>query len=150
MAHDPVTVVLREWGQLAESAYLVRNTSTNPTTQDGRCAPVSEGAATFGETGCGQGRKVSCPAESAPGKALGRGPGRRVVGGPLLLEESRVSTEPAASEAPVIAFRDAAEFEAWLGAHVGLRAGVWLKIAKKASGRPSLTDDEAVGLGLCF
>jgi uncharacterized protein YdeI (YjbR/CyaY-like superfamily) len=61
-----------------------------------------------------------------------------------------VSTEPVAGEAPVIAFRDAAEFEAWLDAHVGLRAGVWLKIAKRASGRPSLTDDEAVDLGLCY
>jgi uncharacterized protein YdeI (YjbR/CyaY-like superfamily) len=61
-----------------------------------------------------------------------------------------VSTEPAAHEAPVIVFRDAADFEAWLDAHVDLRAGVWLKIAKKASGRPSLTDDEAVDLGLCY
>ncbi|MDX6334024.1 MAG: hypothetical protein QOG05_1364 [Streptosporangiaceae bacterium] len=58
--------------------------------------------------------------------------------------------EPNAHEAPVIAFRDAAEFEAWLDAHVGLRAGVWLKIAKKASGRPSLTSDEAVDAGLCY
>ncbi len=61
-----------------------------------------------------------------------------------------MSTEPAAHQAPVIAFRDAADFEAWLDAHVDLRAGVWLKIAKKASGRPSLTDDEAVDLGLCY
>ena len=61
-----------------------------------------------------------------------------------------MSTEPAAHETPVIAFRDAAEFEAWLDAYVDLRAGVWLKIAKKASGRPSLTDDEAVDLGLCY
>ena len=61
-----------------------------------------------------------------------------------------MSTEPAADETPVIAFRDAAEFEAWLDAHADLRAGVWLKIAKKASGRPSLTDDEAVDLGLCY
>jgi uncharacterized protein YdeI (YjbR/CyaY-like superfamily) len=45
-----------------------------------------------------------------------------------------VSTEPAAHQAPVIAFRDAADFEAWLDAHVDLRVGVWLKIAKKASG----------------
>ena len=27
--------------------------------------------------------------------------------------------------------------------------GIWLKIAKKSSGIPSLTDDEAVDLGLC-
>jgi uncharacterized protein YdeI (YjbR/CyaY-like superfamily) len=53
-------------------------------------------------------------------------------------------------EAVVIAFRDAAEFEAWLDAHVDLRIGVWLKIAKRGSGVPSLTDDEAVDLGLCY
>jgi uncharacterized protein YdeI (YjbR/CyaY-like superfamily) len=52
--------------------------------------------------------------------------------------------------AVVIAFRDAAAFEAWLDAHVDLRAGVWLKIAKKGSGVPSLTDGEAVDLGLCY
>jgi len=50
----------------------------------------------------------------------------------------------------VIAFRDAAEFEAWLDAHVDLRVGVWLKIAKKGSGVPSLTSDEAVDVGLCY
>lgn len=50
----------------------------------------------------------------------------------------------------MIAFRDAAEFEAWLDAHVGLRAGVWLKIAKSGSGIPSLTADEAVEVGLCY
>jgi uncharacterized protein YdeI (YjbR/CyaY-like superfamily) len=50
----------------------------------------------------------------------------------------------------VIAFRDATEFEAWLDAHVGEQAGVWLKIAKKRSGVPSLTGDEAVDVGLCY
>lgn len=59
-------------------------------------------------------------------------------------------TKPDLNEAAVIAFRDAAEFAAWLGEHVGLQAGVWLKIAKKGSGVPSLTDDEAVDLGLCY
>jgi uncharacterized protein YdeI (YjbR/CyaY-like superfamily) len=44
----------------------------------------------------------------------------------------------------------AAEFEAWLEEHVDLQAGVWLKIAKKGSGVPSLTDDEAVDVGLCY
>jgi uncharacterized protein YdeI (YjbR/CyaY-like superfamily) len=61
-----------------------------------------------------------------------------------------VSTEPAVNEAVVIAFRDAAEFEAWLDAHVDLGIGVWLKIAKKGSGAPSLTADEAVDVGLCY
>jgi len=61
-----------------------------------------------------------------------------------------MATEPGPDGAEVIAFRDAAEFEAWLDAHVDLRVGVWLKIAKKGSGVPSLTDDEAVDLGLCY
>jgi uncharacterized protein YdeI (YjbR/CyaY-like superfamily) len=52
--------------------------------------------------------------------------------------------------AEVIAFRDAAEFETWLAEHVDQSAGVWLKIAKKGSGIASLTDDEAVDVGLCY
>ena len=36
-----------------------------------------------------------------------------------------MSTKPAVNQAVVIAFRDAAEFEAWLDAHVDLGIGVW-------------------------
>jgi uncharacterized protein YdeI (YjbR/CyaY-like superfamily) len=53
-------------------------------------------------------------------------------------------------EAMVIAFRDAVAFESWLDAHADMSAGVWLKLAKKGSGVPSLTADEAVDVGLCF
>jgi uncharacterized protein YdeI (YjbR/CyaY-like superfamily) len=56
----------------------------------------------------------------------------------------------AGDAAEVIAFHDAAAFEAWLNAHVDRHAGVWLKIAKKGSGVPSLTGDEAVDVGLCY
>ena len=42
-----------------------------------------------------------------------------------------MSKKPAVNEAVVIAFRDAVQFEAWLDAHVDLRVGVWLKIAKE-------------------
>jgi uncharacterized protein YdeI (YjbR/CyaY-like superfamily) len=61
-----------------------------------------------------------------------------------------MSNNSAVNEAEVIAFRDAAKFEAWLDSHVHLRVGVWLKIAKKGSGVPSLANDEAVDLGLCY
>jgi len=87
--------------------------------------------------------------QRGPDRALPPGPSRR----PLRPWGSRVSMNPAgneAGEAVVIAFRDAAEFEAWLDAHAGLRAGVWLKIAKKGSGIPSLTAGEAVDAGLCY
>ena len=59
-------------------------------------------------------------------------------------------TKPESYVADSIAFRDAAEFEAWLAQHVDHKPGVWLKIAKKGSGVASLTDDEAVDLGLCY
>ncbi|GIG58973.1 hypothetical protein Lfu02_33450 [Longispora fulva] len=61
-----------------------------------------------------------------------------------------MSTEPGADGAPVVAFADVAAFEAWLDEHVDARAGVWLKLAKKGTGVPSLTSDEAVDVGLCF
>ena len=53
-------------------------------------------------------------------------------------------------EAPVVFFPDAAAFEAWLEENVDHRPGVWLKLARKASGIASLTDGEAVDVGLCF
>ncbi|NTX33268.1 YdeI/OmpD-associated family protein [Myxococcus sp. CA033] len=56
----------------------------------------------------------------------------------------------AVAEAPVRAFRGVAEFEAWLEENGGAPAGVWLKLAKKGTGITSLTDDEAVDVGLCF
>lgn len=52
--------------------------------------------------------------------------------------------------AEIIAFPDATAFEAWLAENVDHSSGVWLKIAKKASGIASLTDDEAVDVGLCY
>jgi uncharacterized protein YdeI (YjbR/CyaY-like superfamily) len=58
--------------------------------------------------------------------------------------------KPSMNEPDVIAFRDAAEFEAWLDAHVDLQVGVWLRIAKKGSGIRSLTSEEALDIGLCY
>jgi hypothetical protein len=83
---------------------------------------------------------------------LPRHPGRPRMSkvGHALRSGSRVSRKPAVNEAEVIEFRDAAEFEAWLDAHVDLQVGVWLKIAKTGSGVPSLTADEAVDDGLCY
>jgi uncharacterized protein YdeI (YjbR/CyaY-like superfamily) len=61
-----------------------------------------------------------------------------------------MSATPGEDGAEVLTFRDAAAFEAWLDAYVDLQTGVWLKIAKRASGIPSLTADEAVDVGLCY
>jgi uncharacterized protein YdeI (YjbR/CyaY-like superfamily) len=55
-----------------------------------------------------------------------------------------------APRAEIIAFRDAAAWESWLAANHERERGVWLKLAKRSSGIPSVTDDEVVDIGLCY
>jgi uncharacterized protein YdeI (YjbR/CyaY-like superfamily) len=50
----------------------------------------------------------------------------------------------------VLAFEDAAQWEAWLAGHHDRVDGVWLKIAKKGSGRTSLTIRDALDGALCY
>lgn len=50
----------------------------------------------------------------------------------------------------VIAFLDAEAFESWLAEHCTRHEGVWIKVAKKKSGIPTVTDDELVDIGLCY
>jgi len=51
---------------------------------------------------------------------------------------------------PTRSFASAKTFRTWLHREHARSPGLWLKIAKKGSGGPSLTDGEAVGLGLCY
>jgi uncharacterized protein YdeI (YjbR/CyaY-like superfamily) len=53
-------------------------------------------------------------------------------------------------EAIAFAFRDAAEWEAWLAEHWATQSGVWLKIAKKGSRETSVTSVEALEVALCY
>ncbi|MFI2414781.1 YdeI family protein [Streptomyces sp. NPDC018947] len=50
----------------------------------------------------------------------------------------------------VVVFPDAAPFEEWPAEHHGRREGVWVEVAKKASGIASVTDGELVDVGLCW
>jgi uncharacterized protein YdeI (YjbR/CyaY-like superfamily) len=50
----------------------------------------------------------------------------------------------------ILPFADAAELEAWLAEQSDDHPGIWLKLAKKASGVPSVTQSDAVDAGLCF
>ena len=50
----------------------------------------------------------------------------------------------------VIAFADAGAFESWLAEHWARAEGVWVKVGKKRSGIPSVTEDELVDIGLCY
>jgi uncharacterized protein YdeI (YjbR/CyaY-like superfamily) len=53
-------------------------------------------------------------------------------------------------ERPTLSFASQGEWEAWLEAHHTGSPGIWLKLAKKASGVPSVTYPEAVESALCF
>jgi uncharacterized protein YdeI (YjbR/CyaY-like superfamily) len=47
-------------------------------------------------------------------------------------------------------FADAAEWEAWLKRHHADAGGVWLKIAKKGSGKPFIAISDALDAALCY
>jgi uncharacterized protein YdeI (YjbR/CyaY-like superfamily) len=53
-------------------------------------------------------------------------------------------------EFQVRAFASAAEFAAWLDAEHGRAPGLYVQIAKKSAGVPSVTAAEAVEVALCF
>jgi uncharacterized protein YdeI (YjbR/CyaY-like superfamily) len=55
-----------------------------------------------------------------------------------------------ADELAIHLFADPGEFEAWLEENQGSSAGLWLKIAKKGTGKRSVTYAEALELALCF
>ena len=51
---------------------------------------------------------------------------------------------------PVIAFESATAWEAWLADQHAAASGVWIKIAKKSSGIPTVTHAEALDVALCY
>lgn len=53
-------------------------------------------------------------------------------------------------DVPIMAFDTQHDWEAWLGEHHADGSGVWLKIAKKEAGIPSITYAEAVESALCY
>jgi len=54
-----------------------------------------------------------------------------------------------AKELPVLHFATVAQLERWLSTHYRTD-GVWIKIAKKASGVASVTHDQALDVALCY
>jgi uncharacterized protein YdeI (YjbR/CyaY-like superfamily) len=54
------------------------------------------------------------------------------------------------TDLPVLAFPDQAAFEAWLEAEGATAPGVYVKLAKKGAGVPSVTYAEIVESALCF
>ena len=51
---------------------------------------------------------------------------------------------------PILPFTDAAALETWLEVQPDDHPGIWLKLAKRAAGVPTVSRAEAVDAGLCF
>ncbi|HET9718854.1 MAG TPA: YdeI/OmpD-associated family protein [Solirubrobacteraceae bacterium] len=55
-----------------------------------------------------------------------------------------------APEGPILEFRDAAAWSRWLSDHHAQATSVWIKIAKKGSPKPTVTQAEAIDEAICF
>jgi uncharacterized protein YdeI (YjbR/CyaY-like superfamily) len=54
------------------------------------------------------------------------------------------------ADVPIIAFETQHDWHAWLDEHQAEPSGVWLKIAKKAAGIPTVTYADALESALCY
>ncbi len=54
------------------------------------------------------------------------------------------------ADLPILVFRDQKTWAAWLTKNHGKSSGVWLRMAKKASGLPSVSHSEALNVALCY
>ncbi len=54
------------------------------------------------------------------------------------------------SNLPIVLFKSASDWEQWLQANHTQPQGLWLKIAKKASGKASASYAEALDIALCY
>ncbi|WP_457102208.1 YdeI/OmpD-associated family protein, partial [Microbacterium sp. P5_E9] len=54
------------------------------------------------------------------------------------------------SDTAATLFKSAKAFDAWLKKHHATSDGLWLKIAKKGAGEPSVTYPDAVEIALCW
>jgi uncharacterized protein YdeI (YjbR/CyaY-like superfamily) len=61
-----------------------------------------------------------------------------------------MKTKATDAEKPTLSFTRQSSWATWLGKHHSTSAGVWLRIAKKTSGRKSITHDEALEVALCY
>lgn len=60
------------------------------------------------------------------------------------------TSEETPSEAPTLFFTDTAAWEAWIAEHYDFQPGIWMKLAKKASGIPCIARPDALDIALCY
>lgn len=62
----------------------------------------------------------------------------------------RTMSKAIPTDLPMHAFASASDFDAFMEEHHESAAGFYLKLAKKSSGIPSVSADEAIEVGLCY
>jgi len=60
------------------------------------------------------------------------------------------SSRPSKTDLPIMPFERQKDWAAWLDKNHATSSGVWLKLARKASGIKSVTYDEALEVALCY
>lgn len=58
--------------------------------------------------------------------------------------------ETGKDDLPIIPFQSEQDWEVWLDANHVASPGVWMKLAKKASGIPTVSMSEAIDVAICF
>jgi uncharacterized protein YdeI (YjbR/CyaY-like superfamily) len=59
-------------------------------------------------------------------------------------------TSPTRNDLPIVQFERPQDWATWLDEHHATSSGVWLRIAKKASGTASVTYEQALEVALCY
>lgn len=84
-------------------------------------------------------------------KLAGREPKKKAEKSvPVAPKKPSAKSTGAATELPQIAFASSAEFARWLTKHHASSRGIWLQLMKKASGRESISYQEALGVALAW
>ena len=65
-------------------------------------------------------------------------------------ESQRTRDEKLAPEIPTIHFPTAADWENWLAEHHAKASAIWIQFAKKGSGIPTVGQQEALDVALCY
>jgi uncharacterized protein YdeI (YjbR/CyaY-like superfamily) len=60
------------------------------------------------------------------------------------------TAKKSSADLPIVSFERVKEWEAWLAKQHRTSRGVWIRMAKKATGVPSITHPEALDVALCY
>jgi uncharacterized protein YdeI (YjbR/CyaY-like superfamily) len=64
--------------------------------------------------------------------------------------DDMIPATPMPDDKPTVSFTDQKKWRAWLARHHATSMGVWLRLAKRASGAKSLSYAEAIDVALCY